>query len=330
MRGFLFSFGIYLSMKIVLTESQLNSIIKKTLIVEKYKSSVDYAAYIRDTLRSIYEPLGLWGQAPNPNEDCQTGEGVINVFPHSKKDKWSVLNRFDTNRKVKTRIQELYVRFSRLKHTEKNFYNWIEKNKMKLFGPDGKYTQELVNLNMDTIISGNKNEEYAVKVLQERFPDAKIRRYCSGDLRDTQKGIDITIESAGGSSNVQVKPFITVSSFVEPDGDTFFEVKSYLEANRYSEKNVNIFMFVDHLSKKYILFVNKKNKIGQMAGSVLRFYEPPLMTNMTFITKEKRKSKKSEPTTKLFGIETDILKNLEFRKSQIEKMIEKQKTQNSK
>jgi hypothetical protein len=44
---------------------------------------------------------------------------------------------------------------------------------------------------------------------------------------------------------------------------------------------------------------------------------------MDFKSKEKRKYKNLVPTDSLFDVNTDTLKNLEFRKSQIEKMIEK-------
>jgi hypothetical protein len=116
-----------------------------------------------------------------------------------------------------------------------------------------------------------------------------------------------------------------IDSYVEPDGDTFFEVKSYLDSNRYSERNVFIFMFVNSESEEFILFKNKKTKIGQMRNNITRFYEPPLYTNITFVNKQKRKSKTLAPTDTLFNVDNDTLKNLEFRKAQIEKMIEKLK-----
>lgn len=311
-----------------LDEIIVNSL--KKLIVEKYKSTFDYPAFIREILKSIYEPMGLWGRAPNPNNDCETNVGVINIFPHSEQDVWSVLNRFDTNTIVKKKLSELYMRYSRTKHSEQNFQKWLEKNKMKLFGPDGRYTQELVDLNLGTVISGNKNEEYSVNVLKEKFPNTNIKRYCSGDIRDTRYGIDITIEHPKKSLNIQVKPFKEVNSFVEPDGDTFFEVISYITVNKYAQNKVHVFMFVNPERNEYILFKNLKNKIGQMAPNRVRFYEPPLYTNMTFETKQKRRSLASEPTSKIFGIDTDLLKNLEFRKSQIEKQIEKQKAKETK
>lgn len=294
-------------------------------IVEVYKSSDTFAPFIRHQLELIYKPLGLWGHAPNPNDDCQTNLGVINVFPHSEQDVWSILNRFDTNRKVKDKLHQLFLKSNPVGQSQKDFQDWIESNRNDLFGPKGQYTQELVDLNMETIISGNRNEEYSVEILKKRFPETKIKRFCSGDIRDTKKGIDISVEHPSKTLNIQVKPFIKVASYVEPDGDTFFEVTSYLEVNKYSEKNVDIFMFVDVNKNEFILFKNKKTKIGQMRNNIIRFYEPPLYTNMVFSTKEKRKMRSFEPTDSLFGLETDTLKNLEFRKDQIQKMIDRLK-----
>ena len=304
---------------------------KIRVILETYKSKDEFAPFIRKQLELIYKPLGLWGHAPNPHDDCETGLGVINVFPHSEHDSWSILNRFDTNRKVKNRLEELYSKKN--KNEDLSFNDWIIKNRENLFGPKGKHTHELVDLNMTTIISGNRSEEFAVKKLQEKFPRAKkIRRFCSGDIRDTRKGIDISIDFPGASLNVQVKPFKKISSFVERDGDTFFEVtfNSSIAINKYSQANVDVFMFVDVDKNEFIIFKNIKTKIGQMSSSIVRFYEPPSATNMVFVTKQKRKRKDFEPIDKLFGVQTDMLKNLMFRKSHIEKMIEKEKQRNSK
>jgi P pilus assembly chaperone PapD len=84
-------------------------------------------------------------------------------------------------------------------------------------------------------------------------------------------------------------------------------------------------MFVNSESEEFILFKNKKTKIGQMRNNITLFYEPPLYTNITFVNKQKRKSKTLTPTDTLFNVDNDTLRNLEFRKAQIEKMIEKLK-----
>lgn len=292
---------------------------------ESFKKTDTFPSFIRHQLELIYKPLGLWGKAPNPNDDCETHIGVLDVFPHSKSDTWSILNRFDTNSKVKNKIHQIFLESNPTDSSSKGFENWIIENRTDLFGIDGKYTQELVDLNLNTVESGNRNEEFAVSKLSEKFPNTKIKRYCSGDVRDTKKGIDITVEHPTKPFNVQVKPFIRVGSYFEPDGDTFFEVTSYLDVNKYSEKNVDVFMFVDSQKGDFILFKNKKNKIGQMRNNIIRFYEPPLYTNMTFITKEKRKMKNFDDTDQIFGLETNLEKNLEFRKQQIDKLLDKMK-----
>lgn len=291
-------------------------------INESYRKTDPLPSFIRSQLQAIYQPLGMWGQAPNPNDDCQTDLGVIGVFPHSQNDIWSILNRFDTNVKVRTKLNQLFMDTNPEDSSSNGFQNWIKSNRDDLFGPDGLYTQQLIDLNLDTILSGNRREEYALEVLQTKFPDVKIKRYCSGDVRDTKKGIDITVEHPTSPLNIQVKPFISVNSYFEPDGDTFFEVKSYLEVNKYSEKNVQVFMFVNSDLNEYILFKNKKTKIGQMTNNIIRFYEPPLHTNMTLETKQKRKRNKFEDTDKIFGLDTSLEKNLKFRSQTIQKLLQ--------
>jgi hypothetical protein len=289
------------------------------------KSNDTFPPFIRFQLEKIYKPIGMWGQAPNPNDDCDTNVGVINIFPHSEQDVWSVLNRFDTNTKVKNRLKELFELSGIDGRSDQDFRKWIEDNRDDLFGPNGTYSQELVDLNMTTIVSGNRNEEYAVNELRNKFPNTVIKRFCAGDKRDTRQGIDIVIEYPNKSINIQVKPFVKVDSYVELDGDTFFEVKSmFFEPNKYSERNVSTFMFVNVDEDKYILFKNNKTKIGQMRNHITRFYEPYLYTNINFEeSKQKKNSKSLDHINDAFDVKNNTLKNLEFRKNVIEKMIKK-------
>ena len=69
--------------------NEIRELIFKSLsqhIHEVFPAKSTYDQHIRNLLKSIYEPLGLWGQAPNPNDDCETNIGVINIFPHSEND----------------------------------------------------------------------------------------------------------------------------------------------------------------------------------------------------------------------------------------------------
>lgn len=297
------------------------------LIFEFFKKENPFATFIRQQLEKVYKPLGMWKKAPNPDGNCETGLGVVGIFPHSDFDQWSILNRFDTNNLVKNEMHKIFLEINPQIKTknESDFMKWIEENREDLFGPNGKYTQKLISLNEETIKSGNKREEFAVEVLKKRFNNSKVTRFCAGDIRDVKKGMDISIRVEENEITIQVKKFDKVASYVEDDGDTFFEVTSDLIPNKYSEKNVDIFMFVSTDSKEYILFANKKTKIGQMKSNITRFYEPYLMKSdgINFTHKQKRKMKSFDTTYNLFGMEKNKLDNLYFRKSEIEKQISK-------
>jgi hypothetical protein len=314
-------------MKIILTESQIK------LLNEffGYRRNTDtFPSFIREQLKLIYGGTENWGSIDT--EYCKTNVGVLNVFPHSEHDRWSILNRFDTNSNVKKRMEEIFLKETGNKTVENSeFTKWISDNRKALMGPvssdSGKYTPELVALNEKNIKTGNQNEEFSIEVLKQRFPSSEIERFCSGDIRDTKKGMDLLIKYGGKEITVQVKPFQYVKSFVSQDGDTFFEVKSYLDTNKYSIRNVSIFMFVSTSENKYILFTNNKNKISQMRGNIIRFYDPPLYSNFTeeeIPTKTKRQQTKSIETAKVFDQQTEMLKNLYFKKEQIELLIKKE------
>jgi hypothetical protein len=314
-------------MKIVITESQID------LLNEffGYRRNTDtFPSFIREQLKLIYGGTENWGSIDT--EYCKTNVGVLNVFPHSEHDKWSILNRFDTNSNVKKRMEEIFLKETGNKTVvNSEFTKWISDNRKALMGPissdSGKYTPELVDLNEKNIKTGNENEEYSIEVLKQRFPNSEVERFCSGDIRDTKKGMDLLIKYGDKEITVQVKPFQHVKSFISQDGDTFFEVKSYLDTNKYSTRNVSIFMFVSTSENRYILFANNKNKISQMRGNIIRFYEPPLYSNFTeqdIPTKTKRQQTKSVETAKVFDQQSEILKNLYFRKEQIELLIQKE------
>jgi hypothetical protein len=64
-----------------------------------------------------------------------------------------------------------------------------------------------------------------------------------------------------------------------------------------------------------------------MRGNIIRFYDPPLYSNFTeeeIPTKTKRQQTKSIETAKVFDQQTEMLKNLYFKKEQIELLIQKE------
>ena len=316
-------------MKYFLSEKQLK------VIEESWKKKEEdpIATHIRKCLKDVYKPLGFWGSIQNPDNNCETGEGVIRAYPHlAGEDEWSILNRFDTNTKVRDRIKQIFLEKNPGQElTSSGLIDFIENNKKELF--NGDYTDELVALNKSTIESGNRNEKFAIDVLKKYFGDTGIiKRFCSGDVRDTLKGMDLSVEVGSGSFHVQVKPFEEVKSYVdEENADTYFQLKTYYNPSKYSEKNVDIIFFVNFDSQKYILFANNKKYIVAKSTNSVAFYEPYLLTNIEFNTQyKKRKQSKNKQTKKdyvkdLFKVNIRKLKDLEFKKEALEKLIQKEK-----
>ena len=312
-------------MKYVLTEKQIE------IIEESWKKEEDpIANHIRKCLKDVYKPLGLWGSIQDPDNNCETGEGVIKTYTHLPgEDEWSILNRFDTNTKVRDRIKELFLIENPGKEiTIKTLTEFIETNKQKLF--NGEYTNELVELNKKTIESGNRNEKFAIDVLLKYFGDkATVKRFCSGDIRDTKKGMDISVDVNGVKFHIQVKPYETIKSYIdEEEGETYFQVKTYLNPSKYSEKNVDILFLVNFDKGEYVLFSNQKKYIKPGSANTIKFYEPYLLTNITFdssVKQRKSKIKTKQDTVKnLFDINSKRLQNLQFKKEAIEKLIQKE------
>jgi hypothetical protein len=291
--------------------------------------NAEYPEFIRKTLENIYRKKApqYWGKINTPT--CQTNFGVLNVFEHpGEEGGWSILNRFDTNYKVKNAIKEIYDS----ENPTEDFQTWIWKNREKLFGENGEYTQRLVDVNKTTILSGANREETAINKLNEKFGEGTIiKRFCSGDKRDTLKGQDLLVETPNGVFTVQVKPYGKIDKFIDDEGSVFYEVHSRgYDPTKYSPLNVQTIMFVG--DDKFAVFVNSRSKIGKVADGVTRFYEEPLYTNMTF---DKEKTKNRSKSTKMvkqvfdYGSKESEINRLEIKKAALERLIQKLKGNNN-
>ena len=84
------------------SEDFLNKFLLEQDLVLPSFIGADYPEFIRKTLEDIYRKKAPrhWGRINTPT--CQTSYGVLNLFEHPGEDGgWSILNRFDTNTKVK-------------------------------------------------------------------------------------------------------------------------------------------------------------------------------------------------------------------------------------
>jgi hypothetical protein len=100
----------------------------------------------------------------------------------------------------------------------------------------------------------------------------------------------------------------------------------YFKPERYSQKNVNFYLFIHDAD--YIMFQNYKQRIRYVSSNSLRFYEPPVISNIEVETQTARtRNKDIRQVQSDFGLSDDkkTLENLLFRKREIDKMIEKVK-----
>ena len=307
------------------SEDFLNKFLLEQDLVLPSFIGADYPEFIRKTLEDIYRRKAPrhWGRINTPT--CQTSYGVLNVFEHPGEDGgWSILNRFDTNLKVKNEIKKIYEG----EDGSENFQTWIWKNRNRLFGPDGEFVSGLVDINKTTILSGANREETAIKKLNGKFGEGTIiKRFCSGDKRDTLKGQDLLVETPNGTFTVQVKPYGKIDKYIDDEGSVFYEVHSRgYDPTKYSPLNVQTIMFVN--DENFVVFVNSRSKIGKVADGVTRFYEEPLYTNLSF---DKEKTKNRSKSTKLvknvfdYGSTESEIQRLEIKKAALERLIQKLK-----
>lgn len=290
--------------------------------------------FIRQQLKKVYEPKGMWGKIEDPTNNCITNFGVIGgKYEHIPNvDHWSIVNRFDTNSKVKKEIINIFTEQNPDQSpTDANLMNWMSSDDVifDLFDEDGEYIEKLVNLNRETIDKGNENELFGIEVLKQNFglTPSKVKRYCTGSVEDTKQGKDIAFEINKKWYFVQIKPYEKIKNIVDEFGDTYFEISPvYFKAERYSQKNVNFFLFVN--GADYIMFQNYKQRMRSVGSTTMRFYEPPVISNVEVpVTQARIRNKDIKDTQAEFGMSDDkkTLENLLFKKAEIEKLIEKTK-----
>ena len=228
---------------------------------------------------------------------CNTDEGVLGGEYSEKKhggtSQWSVVNRFDTNSKVKDEIQKIWM-----EETEglEDFKTWIIKHAYDLFGNDGMYLDRLAGPNLGTIKVGQLNEDYAKQIIRESYnlnPDEEgvsyeLYEHCSGDINDRKKGQDLVLKFKNGDTlYFQVKP-VEYQKIVLYDGDDrgyYFVVPSWATQSKYKSENVDVLVYVDRPNQKYIMFRNDHNRILTISNKakfpphLLYFYELPLKSN---------------------------------------------------
>ena len=235
------------------------------------------------------------------DDNCNTSLGVVGgyytekiVFGDKKLSDWSIVNRFDTNSRVKDKIKELYDQDE--DENKSDFKNWIINNSQKLF--NGEYTKQLVDENRKTLEKGYQGESFAQSIIQKLYPEATIRQHCAGDIRDRKLGqdLDVTIDNINYYFQIKTIKSEDIEKYNSERG-FYYKIPSYDPSSKYKESDVDVIMYVDvdKNPKEYVLFNNDYSKIvsahrpkynQKMPGFNIFYYEEPLETNIDFKEKE--------------------------------------------
>jgi hypothetical protein len=271
---------------------------------------------------------------------CNTEVGVLGGEYAEKKfggtSQWSIINRFDTNSKVKKEIYNIW-----LEETEglSDFKTWIKDRAFDLFSNEGMYLDRLSEPNIGTIEIGKENESYAKNIIRQIYnlnPDEEgityeLYEHCSGDINDRKKGQDIVLKIKGKETiYFQVKPFLNQNNDIEffdgGDRGYYFKVASWNSQNKYKGENVDVMLYVDRSEQKYIMFRNDHNKMLTVSNPkkqppyFIYYYEMPLQSNFKVpIQKETPKTPVKQSISK------DVNKQIEFYKERIQYFTDKVK-----
>lgn len=218
---------------------------------------------ITNILKSIYEPLGMWGENScedkNIIDSSQRGVGVINIYPVDNISNWSILNFFDTNYKVIGELLDMYIKYSENKNTTiDNFKDWLDFNKLEIFGPDSKHLSTLVELNRTVLESGLEREKRAIELFKDKRGIPKnsnlIKTQCLGNLDDRRSGVDFTYKGVG----FQIKPYY---SYTSDTRHNHLIIKTKGMKNYIWSKKLDYILFIKDHSDDLIIIQNKNYKI---------------------------------------------------------------------
>lgn len=222
---------------------------------------------ILDSIKSVYP--SNWGKIDD--ENCKTGEGLLDVETVGDGQRWSIMNYFDTNPKV------IYILVNEFLNDHNNFTindfkNWIRRESKKLFGENSDVLRQMVLVNKKSLESGLKTEEQAIKHLINKFgvSPEKIVQYCSGSEDDRKLSRDIKFTVNDKDYYIQVKPLSSISKVNDRyDVSTRGMKDSY---KTYNQKTVDYIGYAD--KNDLVLFPNKQYSTQENGRKVIHYLEP--------------------------------------------------------
>lgn len=257
------------------------------------KTDKNYQKVIRQILRQIYSKITnengepMYGESVK-DENCKTNRGVIHYRGVkygenlSLVSDWSILNYFDTNSEVISKLLEIYSNKTKTSLEGKKdnfedfkikFLNWLINNGEEILGPNSIYLDDLEELNWSTLKRGITNEQNAINVLKQIHNitgEGGLTEYCPGSIQDTRYGRDLKVNDE--NLYYQIKP---LNGNVK--SSTIDDFKYAVPTNsmkKYNPNFVDRLLFISDDGSKYVIFENKDYEVVNKGGLVLFKNEP--------------------------------------------------------
>ena len=215
---------------------------------------------ILDILKDVYP--NNWGKISEP--DCETLEGVIDIFPAMEGERWSILNFFDTNPGVIKILVEKYQDDAENSDLD-GFKEWLRENQEDLFGQDSETLKALVKRNLQSFERGWKTEAEVIEMVKRENPsltDEDITQYCLGSIEDRVSGVDFKVKGKG----YQTKP----ASKMERLKNGGVRVQTYGMRDWYQRKKEIDYILYSN-GKNIAVFPNKNYKVSNDGKTVTHF-----------------------------------------------------------
>ena len=218
---------------------------------------------ILNTLKEVYP--NNWGRINQP--DCETLDGVIDIFPAVEGERWSILNFFDTNPGVIKILIEEYKKEKR-KESIDDFKSWIQENGEKLFGESSDILKKLIKTNIRSFESGSKTEDTFMRLVKQKFglEDKDVVRYCLGSIKDRVDSIDFSIKG----KTFQVKPADKTFKTDKGIGVYTFGMKDWYKY----KKNLDYIVYVNNNIDSFIIFPNSDYSVNKTGRETIHNSSP--------------------------------------------------------
>ena len=230
------------------TDINVGNVVNENLNVNELKKKQSGGPEtILQALKETYP--NNWGKISEP--DCETLEGVLDIFPAIPDERWSILNFFDTNPGVIKLLVNRYMDEND-NQTQEGFKEWILENKEELFRDDTSFLQDLVKRNQQSFEKGWKLESEVIDIIKRENPSLKDEdfiQYCLGSVKDRVSGVDFKVNGKG----FQTKPASEMKRGIKGE----IRVSTYGMRDWYKRKpEIDYIIYSD--GKNIAVFPNKR------------------------------------------------------------------------